>query len=302
MDSFRLHEHITVLTVARMPRRPLCSTDPKQCGSWREPQARALARPYVQFNPAGVTGWLLYDVDRPGGGRAWEAEGLPPPAWSCTTRANGHGHLAWGLERPVVGRDYSTKSVRFLEAVREGFRRRLQADGGYAGVLTKNPLSEDWIVAPGLQKLWDLQELGEWVKLPNWRPGIGREPGGGLGRNCDTFDRLRFWAYAHVSAARRSGGLDDWYAVLAARAERLDAQHNMPQLGWNELKHIVRSVSRWTWENYDGGGGQRSDFFREMGRRGGRPRTTPSLGEPWLAAGISRATWYRRQKSEGGTP
>lgn len=29
-----------------------------------------------------------------------------------------------------------------------------------------------------------------------------------------------------------------------------------------------------------------------------RPRGRPSIGKPWLAAGVSKATWYRRQKEK----
>jgi hypothetical protein len=33
---------------------------------------------------------------------------------------------------------------------------------------------------------------------------------------------------------------------------------------------------------------------------GGRPRTVTKAGEPWVKAGISRATWYREQKGGRG--
>jgi Replicase family/Primase C terminal 1 (PriCT-1) len=289
---------IDVFSAKRLPRRPLC-TDDLSDGCWYERQDRAVERRYIQVNPPGVALWLTFDIDRPAGGLAWQEAGLPQPAWSCTTRANGHGHLAYALEMPVCGNDLANNAVRFLEAVKEGYRLRLGGDPGYAGVLTKNPRHANWLVERGLQKLWSLGELAEYVSLPSTSMlTLRNQQLGGLGRNCDTFDRLRFWAYRAVKGYR-SAGEQNWMQAVGERAEKLN-ELNMPGFDHRELKHIVRSVGRWVWNRYEGQGGAFNHLASQLGRMGGRPRTTTADGQPWALAGISRATWYRSNRQTIG--
>ena len=286
---------ISVLTTARLPRRPLC-TNHFNDGCWHEPRESAIQKRYLQINPPGVVLWLVFDIDRPAGGLAWQPAGLPPPAWSCTTRANGHGHVAYGLEMPVRGNDLADKAVRYLEAVKEGYRSRLGADPGFAGILTKNPNHPHWLVERGLQKLWTLGELAEFVPLPSTAALLFREQQklGGLGRNVDTFDRLRWWAYRAVGLYR-DAGQGDWENAVHEKMQQLN-ELNVPPLSFGELKHIVRSVSKWVWHRYDGTGGSFNKLASIIGKMGGRPRTTTLSTSPWTDLGVSRATWYRQQK------
>ena len=288
-----LDDDSSVFTRARLPRRPYC-TDELASGCWHEPQARALDRRYIQINPPRTALWLAFDVDRPAGGLAWQSANLPPPAWSTTTRHNGHGHLVYGLEIPVIENDFGSKSARYLAAIREGFRVRLNADPGFAGLLTKNPIHPDWVVERGLQKLWFLQELAEYVELPKKSASRGQFVGG-RGRNVDTFDRLRFWAYQTVSAVRPAG-FEAWQLTVRGQVDQLN-QHNTPSLGPRELDHIATSVSRWVWTRYVGQGGAFNLAASERGKLGGRPKTTTKAGQPWVLAGIDRSTWYRHQAS-----
>jgi hypothetical protein len=287
----------SIFTPARLPRRPLC-TDQLSDGCWREPAARALQRKYIQINPPLTALWLAFDVDRPAGGLAWQAANLPEPAWSCTTRKNGHGHLVYGLEMPVRGDDLSNKAVRYLEAIKEGFRARLGGDPGYAGLLTKNPRHPDWLVERGLQKLWTLGELAEYVQLPSTKLLAFRQNQelGGLGRNVDTFDRLRFWAYRAVEGYR-STGQQVWALAVNQKLEQLN-DLNSPPLPQNELKHIARSVAAWVWSKYSGSGGRFNQLASDIGKLGGRPRTTTKSCQPWVLAGIDRSTWYRHRANE----
>lgn len=282
----------SVFTPARLPRRPLC-TDQKSDGCWHEPAARALKRKYIQINPPQTALWLAFDVDRPAGGLAWQAANLPEPAWSCTTRTNGHGHLVYGLEMPIRGNDLSNKAVRYLEAIREGYRIKLGADPGFAGMLTKNPCHPDWVVERGLQKLWTLGELAEYVELPSSKFLVFRQNQelGGLGRNCDTFDRLRFWAYRVVGEFRKRGQ-KDWECAVQEKLFNLN-ELNSPPLNSNELKHIAKSVQTWVWNRYQGSGGRFNQLASDIGKLGGRPRTTTKDGKPWVLAGKERSTWYR---------
>jgi hypothetical protein len=277
------------ISLDRLPKKPRCSTDPKAHGSWIRSRSGALCHQYIQLDPPGVRLWMAFDVDRPAGALAWQPEGLPQPAWSCTTRDNGHGHIVYGLSVPVVGSDLAERQVRYYEAVYEAFRARLGADAGYPRVLTKNPAHPSWLLDRGQRRLWALGELAEYIQLPPLKFRPGRAPEGGLGRNCDTFDRLRCWAYTRVDAARQVGSLDAWRAACDEKVQELD-QLNVPPMGWSETKHISKSVAVWTWREYDGssGAGGPNRLAQQLGRLGGRP----GHGAPWIDLGISRRQWF----------
>lgn len=287
-------DHDIFISLDRLPKKPSCSTDPKAYGLWTRVRSSALRHQYIQLDPPGVRLWMAFDVDRPGGALEWQSAGLPPPAWSCTTRnekhgRTGHGHIVYGLSVPVVGRDMADHPVRYYEAVYEAYRGRLGADPAYTQTLTKNPINDQWLVVRGLSRLWTLGELAEYVQLPRLQFRAGKEPEGGMGRNIDTFDRLRFWAYPRVYAARQSGSLEAWRAACDEKVQELD-QLNMPPMGWSETKHISKSVATWTWQEYDGtsGTGKVNRYAQQLGKLGGRP----SHGEPWKALGISRRQWF----------
>ena len=142
------------------------------------------------------------------------------------------------------------------------------------------------------------------------------------------FDLLRFHAYQHVMMYREDSDYMTWKRYLTARAD--DFNHDQtPPLPFNELKHLVQSVAKWTWTRYTGRLSDEafSDLQAYRGARGGRisakvraeaaekqgvslakqmselRKLNPSekkgitKNKPWEAEGISRATWYRRQKN-----
>ncbi|WP_420093398.1 replication initiation protein, partial [Comamonas testosteroni] len=68
----------------------------------------------------------------------------------------------------------------------EAFRAKLEADSGYAGLMTKNPAHPLWRVLRGPRLAYELGELAEWVDLPKHLPK--RKPEEiGLGRNVTVF-------------------------------------------------------------------------------------------------------------------
>ena len=130
----------------RTPHRPYC-TDDLRAGLRIRTRRAALRLPYIQANPPHLRFWMLHDIDRPGGALAWEDAGLPPPAWAAINRDNMHAHLAWGLSAPVLTGDAGrAEPIRYLCAIESAYRAALDADPGYSGLITKNPLHERWQV------------------------------------------------------------------------------------------------------------------------------------------------------------
>ena len=167
---------------------------------------------------------------------------------------------------------------------------KLCADPGYAGLIAKNPFHDAWR-ALWVQHLYDLGELAEYVNLPKHRP---QREALGLGRNCTLFDELRAWAYRWVREYKRNDATgEQWYRAVLGQAERLNA-FPVP-LAFNEVRAIAKSIAKWTGRKFSDAAFSAIQSAR--GKLGGRPATTTEHGEPWAEQGISRATYYRRQKS-----
>ena len=116
----------------------------------------------------------------------------------------------------------------------------------------------------------------------------------GVGRNCTVFEELRLWAYKWVLEYKRNkASYTQWHSAVFEQAERLNA-FAMP-LPFGEIKHLVKSVAKWTWRTFTAE--KFSAIQSARGKRGGRPKTTTKNGEPWSAMGVSKSTYYRKRKS-----
>lgn len=236
--------------VSRWPRRPYCSFD-KTASSIRTLQ-HALKRPYIQANPPHLRIWSIYDIDRPGAVWAWDDAGLPAPAWAAANRENAHAHLVWGLSAPVLvdSPDMRQAPLRYLCAVEAAFRAKLDADQGYAGLMTKNPTHEQWRVWRGPQTGYELGYLAEWVDLPKHLPK--RKPEEiGLGRNVTVFEWLRQYAYRNIRHYKGTvRNFVHWQAHLYCKGLDRNGDFAVPMQA-NEVWHITKSVSKWTWSKFD---------------------------------------------------
>jgi len=127
-------------------------------------------------------------------------------------------------------------------------------------------------------------------------------------RNCTLFDMLRFHAYPLAKMYQADATFEQWERYLDRAGDRLNRSFSNP-LDYRELKYTGTLSDE-----------QFSRLQAERGAKGGRisakSRTAAaeakgssiseqmsqlrskgvSDSEPWKALGISRATWYRRQK------
>ncbi len=240
---------------ARWPTRPFCSND-KTASRIRQLDS-ALRYQYLQLNPRWGRAWLAFDVDRPQAAFAAEDAGLPPPTWAATNRATGHAHLVYGLTVPVLmvaAVPIKYKPIRFLSVIESCFRERLNADRGYVGLLTKNPLHPRWRIMRGPQAGYELGDLGEYVP-DDFVPPKPRRPADlsgliGLQRNVELFDAVRNWAYEEIR--RFNHEAFDWTTAVIDHAHALNDTFGggTEPLGVNEANGIGRSVAKWVLQHH----------------------------------------------------
>jgi hypothetical protein len=237
----------------RWPRRPYC-TDAFEDGVRIRSLKQALTKCYIQANPPHLRVWSIYDIDRPGGGLAWEDTNLPPPSWATVNKANGHAHLVYGLRAPVltVSMEARQAPLRYLNAVESAFRAKLGGDDGYTGLITKNPTHPLWHTLRGPELAYELGDLAEWVDLDRFKAKQGVKVGEvGLGRNVTVFDFVRLWAYKKVREYKgQQGGFVHWQKAVYDRCMARNADFGRP-LDSRETYHIARSVAKWTWSRFD---------------------------------------------------
>lgn len=256
----------------RWPHRPYCSND-YGYGMRVRSLKDALKHQYIQANPPYMRIWSIYDVDRPGGGLAWETTNLPPPSWVSVNKENRHAHLVYGLSAPVLTVSVEARQapLRYLNAVEQAFIAILGGDPDYAGLLTKNPAHPTWYTIRGPQLAYDLGHLAQYVNLDNFKARQGEKvQQTGLGRNVTLFDFGRLWSYKHVTEYQRQAqphatgfaaeykntrNSDDaftrWQYAIVKRCESRNGDFARP-LGYSEVKQIAKSVAKWTWSKYSG--------------------------------------------------
>lgn len=267
-------------------------------GGMRYRQASAaLSCIYLQPNPEAMRQWLIFDVDNAGAWHLPEERGLPVPTYTAINRANGHAHIAYLLEAPVSLTEKSRQSpIRFLLDVERAFTRRLGADTGYGGHTTRNPLHPNHLTDWQSCRPWRLDELndvldkGDKVFLENSPSTTG------TGRNVAIFDVVRTHAYRAVIKFKKTGRQEcEFRDYLMEICHDVNRNYGNQGLGISELWNIARSVARWTWRKFT-----LEKFSATQSVRGSKPwsrqGTLTSL-QPWVAQGISRATFYRRNGS-----
>ena len=258
--------------VERLPRRPYCTDDPA-LGLLIRPQATALAYRHIQYNPPPHVACLVFDVDSSDGYEAWKDAGLPAPNWITFNPKNSHAHYGYYLEA-VVARTSAAKQkpLRYLAAIEHVLAKRLGADMGYAGLITKNPVHGDWWTIWHHSEPFSLDYLAEFcpdadLAAYNRR---SRKEVGGLGRNVTVFDNVREWAYSAVREYWRPNGYEAWADAVRAACESANAfgREQGGPLPVSEIKATAKSIARWVWNRFTPAGFSQVQAHR--GAKGGR--------------------------------
>ena len=269
--------------------------------SWRSTPARAWAWPLVEWSRTGNSFAAIgFDCDSReaveraaascmGGGD------LPVPNVYATRAASGHAQIFYLLDRPVHrGEQARVKPLQYLGRVAEFYRATLGADPGYTGVLSSNPIHDDYSTSYPRHEPYALADLASVIPR-GWR--VPRPATTAEGRNSQLYRALAKFA----GSARHSD------ADVRAEADRLYGEIDQDRPHWfsrAELDGVVRSVlrNRQSWRSRPSGWHQPAFLVKQAarGRRSGLVRRAGSLTElaPWADLGISRAWWYRRYRGK----
>ena len=162
---------------------------------------------------------------------------LPVPNMVVERQSNGHCHASWFLSRPVHrGESARAAPVTKLARITEFYRQTLEADSGFAGVLTHNPLEESHKVGEfrthwGHRCGYSLDELAEPIPK-GWR--LPARSTTEAGRNCSLFHSLLRWAGSPFNL--------ELEVLPVARATNDGFEIALPD---QEVSAIARSVERY---------------------------------------------------------
>lgn len=290
-----------------IPDRPRCS-DNLQYGLQVRGKEQASKMRLIQPNSPMVKKWLTFDIDRDDAYFAFEQRDVPVPNFIAVNKSNGHAHYGYLLRQPVLCYSLASgKPQEYLQSLRRGLTKRLGADVGYTEVICKNPLHSDWETEWNIHRPYELSELFDCLEKSDLSVK-DREIRADAGRNCAIFESVRHVAYRSVLLFKKHPiGFDMFLDFVASAASQANALFPAP-LGINELHSIAKSISKWTWNRFS------EEEFREKQRhrsrlghlaRWGQPKALlPDMGmrqsgeRPWESLGMSRATWYRKQKQQ----
>jgi len=230
-----------------LPRKPWCADD-LSFGLKVRPLSTAIRMRYIQHNRPGMTAFLAFDIDRTDAGAAWMDSNAPAPNLIVKNPANGHAHYLYALEAPVCTTSNARlKPLQWLASIERTIANELGADLGYAGLVMKNPLSTSWQTIAVETKPYSLERLASGLDLLSPANGKTREISG-LGRNCEIFDLLRFWAYKAVASYWKPNGHEAWFSAVRERAHSYNTFSN--PLDGKEVDQISKSVGKWVWKHF----------------------------------------------------
>jgi hypothetical protein len=223
--------------------------------------------------------------------------------------ANYNHQAYWRLQDAVHCQQTSkhTKPYLYLRAIESAYDEKYNGDTNFSRYISRNPLyvfsDTDWRHNRG----HTLGELAEVVQLNKQRVKTGNRivTTGERGRNCMVFDDLRFWAKRQDT---RNMTYETW--IQRCTTQALSYNSFREPMSLNETMAIAKSVAKYTYNkqiailNRDESFEQyvarthTSEIQAKRGRLGGlksRGGGRPSLGEPWKALNISRATYFRHK-------
>jgi len=126
-------------------------------------------------------------------------------------------------------------------AVEHSLAVALKADISYSGLITKNPLSDTWLVDYNNGR-FTLEEIAEYCDIAPSRRF--ERVALGEGRNCSLFNEVRLWAYYQVKEYVTP---NSWHEAVLNKCERGNTFET--PLPYSEVKATAKSIAKWTWKH-----------------------------------------------------
>ena len=237
--------------ISQISARPFCTDNFKLDGIYRLNKPKALGKIYIEHNNESFINSIVFDIDDDMGAVAWDMAGVPIPNVITQNPANGHAHLFYALASPVcITEKAHKKPQKLLTGVIAGLTDRLGADPCYTGKITKNPLNPQWRTFWNNTEPYELNFLRDFIaekRLPTKtivRKTLTE------GRNSTLFDLLRLYAYGIVFRYQKAEDYSGFMSALEERATMIndDFSHGLCH---KEIWHTVKSITNWTWDNFD---------------------------------------------------
>lgn len=236
--------------IGNLPNKPYC-TDDLSTGLKIRPRNTALAFKYIQPNSPFYQYYFVLDLDYESAMSEilYSLDGVPMPNFVAENPQNGRLHAFFELKTPIYTTDASRqKPIMLANAVYLRLQQLFGADVGYSGLISKNPIHEQWRTYSLRKKPYTLTELSskldiDWQeakKPPKQHEAIG------LGRNCYIFHTARHWAYVEIRKYRGKT-YNVWLQGVIDHCLKLNQGITEP-MQYNEIKGIAKSISRYCWK------------------------------------------------------
>lgn len=236
--------------IGNLPTKPYCTND-LATGLKIRPKNSAISFKYIQPNSPFYQHYFVLDLDYESALSEilYSLDGIPMPNFVAETPNSGRLHAFFELKTPIYTTDASRqKPIMLANAVYLRLQQLFGADVGYSGLISKNPIHEQWRTYSLRKKPYTLTELSskldiDWQeakKPPKQHEAIG------LGRNCYIFHTARFWAYKAVREYRGKT-YNNWLQVVIDHCLKLNEGITEP-MQYNEIKGIAKSISRYCWK------------------------------------------------------
>lgn len=211
----------------------------------------ALLKVYLQPNHPYYLHNIVFDLDYEASlvEILYSKTGIPLPNLIIENKENGRSHAIYQLKTPVFKTDASRqKPIIYLNAIHRTLQHVLDADANYSGLICKNPLNDRWRTNTLRHTPYSLDELANKLEI-DWKQiskPIKQDEAVGLGRNCYIFHKARHWSYVAIRK-HRGATYNTWLQSVLDHCLKLNEGITEP-LGYNEVKGIAKSISRYCWK------------------------------------------------------
>ena len=279
--------------IGNLPIKPYCTND-LATGLKIRPKNSAISFKYIQPNSPFYQHYFVLDLDYESALSEilYSLNGVPMPNFVAENPQNGRLHAFFELKTPIYTTDASRqKPIMLANAIYLRLRELFNADVGYSGLISKNPMHEQWHTYSIRKKPYSLNELSSKLDI-SWldvKKAPKQDEAVGLGRNCYIFHTARHWAYVEIRKYRGKT-YSIWLQCVMDHCLKLNEGITKP-MQYNEIKGIAKSISRYCWK-------KDAYCYQEFIDRQSRKGKLGGLKSDSSKGGIARSQIFKEKKKQ----